>query len=104
MLTRHDTTVPDYEAVLVQVEIPAGGREGRHTHPGIAIGHVEQGTLTLEHEGRPVTDYKTGDSFILEAGKVHEGINKGNVAVKVLATFVVKKGDALTTPASAPAR
>ena len=99
VLTRHDTTAPGFEAVLVQVDIPAGGREGRHTHPCVAIGYVQQGTLTLEHEGRPATDYKTGESFILEPDKVHEGINKGSVPVKVLATFVLKKGDTLTTPA-----
>jgi len=99
VLTRHDTTAPGFEAVLVQVDIPVGGREGRHTHPCVAIGHVEQGTLTLEHEGRATTDYKAGDSFILEPDKIHEGINKGSTPVKVLATFVIKKGDTLTTPA-----
>ena len=99
VLTRHDTTAPGFEAVLVQVDIPVGGREGRHTHPCVALGYVAQGTLTLEQEGRPATDYKTGDSFLLEPDKIHEGVNKGSVPVKVLATFVVKKGDTLTTPA-----
>jgi quercetin dioxygenase-like cupin family protein len=100
ILQRHDTTAAGYEAVLVKVEIPVGGREGRHTHPGLATGYVEQGTLTLEYEGRPTIAYKPGDSFILEPGKVHEGINTGNVPVKAVATFVVEKGASLTTPAT----
>lgn len=100
ILQRHDTPAPGYEAVLVKIEIPVGGREGRHTHPGLVTGYVEQGTLTLEYEGRPTTAYKPGDSFILEPGKVHEGINTGNVPVKAVATFVVAKGAALTTPAT----
>ena len=51
VLLQHDTSVPGYEAVLVSVEIPAGGREGRHTHSGLAMIHVEEGTLTLDYEG-----------------------------------------------------
>jgi len=47
VLLQHDTSAPGFEAVLVAVDIPAGGREGRHTHPGLAMIHVEEGTLTL---------------------------------------------------------
>src|ERR1051326_4457315 len=99
VLLRHDTPAPGFEAVLVRVEIPAGGREGRHTHPGLAIIHVEEGTLSLDYEGKPTTDYKAGDSAVIEAGKIHEGINKGSTPVKVIATFVIPKGATLTAPA-----
>jgi quercetin dioxygenase-like cupin family protein len=97
VLLQHDTSVPGYEAVLVAVEIPAGGREGRHTHPGLAMIHVEEGTLTLDYEGKPTTPYKAGESFFVEAGKVHEGMNKGTTLVKAIATFVVPKGQPITT-------
>jgi len=97
VLLQHDTSVPGYEAVLVSVEIPAGGREGRHTHPGLAMIHVEEGTLTLDYEGKPTVGYKPGDSFFVEAGKVHEGMNKGTTPVKAIATFVVPKGQPITT-------
>jgi quercetin dioxygenase-like cupin family protein len=73
--------------VLVRVDFPVGGREGRHTHPGLLIIHVEEGTLTLDYEGRPTADYKPGDSVVVEAGKIHEGINKGNVPAHAVATF-----------------
>ncbi|HXD17919.1 MAG TPA: cupin domain-containing protein [Vicinamibacterales bacterium] len=101
VLLQHDTSVPGYEAVLVQVEIPAGGREGRHTHPGLAMIHVEEGTLTLDYEGKPTVGYKPGESFFVEAGKVHEGINKGTGPVKAIATFVVPKGQPITTQVAA---
>jgi quercetin dioxygenase-like cupin family protein len=58
---------------------------------------VEEGTLTLKYEGKPSTDYKPGDSVIVEAGKVHDGINKGNAPVNAIATFVIPKGATLTT-------
>ena len=104
VLQRHDTTATGYEAVLVKLEIPAGGREGRHTHPGLAFVYVEQGILTLDYEGKPTTTYKAGDSFILEPGKIHEGINNGNSPVKAVATFIVAKGASLTTPISASSK
>jgi quercetin dioxygenase-like cupin family protein len=101
VLLQHDTSVPGYEAVLVAVEIPAGGREGRHTHPGLAMIHVEEGTLTLDYEGKPTTPYKAGESFFVEAGKVHEGMNKGTTPVKAIATFVIPKGQPITTQVAA---
>ena len=97
VLLQHDTSVPGYEALLVAVEIPAGGREGRHTHPGLAMIHVEEGTLTRDYEGKPTMSYKPGDSFFVEAGKVHEGMNKGTTLVKAIATFVIPKGQPVTT-------
>ena len=99
VLLRHDTPAPGFEAVLVRVEIPVGGREGRHTHPGLLIIHVEEGTLSLDDEGKPATDYKPGDSVVVEAGKIHEGINKGSTPIKAIATFVIPKGATLTAPA-----
>jgi quercetin dioxygenase-like cupin family protein len=96
VLLRQDT-LPGQEAVLVDVEIPVGGREGRHTHPGYLLARVESGTLTLDYEGKPTATYKTGDSFIVEPGKIHEGINKSNAPIKVIAAFVVPKGMPMTT-------
>ena len=97
VLLQHDTSAPGFEALLVSVEIPAGGREGRHTHPGLAMIHVLEGTLNLDYEGKPQAAYKAGDSFFVEAGKVHEGINKSNAPVKAIATFIIPKGQPVTT-------
>ena len=97
VLLQHDTSVPGYTAVLVAVEIPPGGREGRHTHPGTLVARVEQGELTLDYESEPTRTYKTGEVFFVDAGKIHEGINKGTMPVKLLATFIVDKSKPLTT-------
>jgi quercetin dioxygenase-like cupin family protein len=97
VLLRHETPAPGFEAVLVRVDLPVGAREGRHTHPGLLLIHVEEGTLTLDYEGKPTVDYKAGDSVFVEPGKVHEGINKGNTPVKAIATFVIPTGATITT-------
>jgi quercetin dioxygenase-like cupin family protein len=90
---------PGYQTALTSVDIPVGVSEIRHTHPGMLVVYVIDGTLALETKGRPRTTYKSGDSFYVEAGKVHQGINTGTVSVKIAATLVAEKGKPLSTPA-----
>jgi quercetin dioxygenase-like cupin family protein len=98
VLMRRDISVPGYEAIMIRTEVPVGGREGRHTHPGTFVGLVEQGTFRVDYEGVPSAIYKAGDSFFVDAGKIHEGINAGDVPVKVLLTLIVENGATLVTP------
>jgi quercetin dioxygenase-like cupin family protein len=100
VLLRHAISVPGYEEVMVETEMPVGGREGRHTPPGTMFARVEQGTVTLEDEGKPTAAYNAGDSYFVDAGNIHEGVNKGDVPVKILVTFIVKTGEVVTTPAN----
>jgi quercetin dioxygenase-like cupin family protein len=99
VLLTQDLPIPGYQTVMAAVEIPVGGREGRHTHPGAVVVYVQEGVLTFDHEGKPTMTYKAGESFFIEAGKIHEGINKDASPVKAIATFVVEKGKPLTSPA-----
>jgi quercetin dioxygenase-like cupin family protein len=99
VLLRHAISVPGYEEIMVETEMPVGGREGRHTHPGTMFARVLQGSVLLEDEAKQPCVYKAGDSYFVDAGNVHEGINNGDVPVKILVTFVVKTGDVVTTPA-----
>ena len=99
MLLRHDSAVPGYEEALVAVEIPVGGREGRHTHPGSVMIYVQEGTLTFDCEGKPTATYNPGDVLYVEPDKIHEGINNGKTSVKVIANFLLKKGEPMTSPA-----
>jgi len=100
VLLTQDLPIPGYQTVMAAVEIPAGGREGRHTHPGAVVVYIQEGTITFDHEGKPTMTYKAGDSFYIEPGKIHEGINNGTSPVKAVATFVVEKGKPLTSPAA----
>jgi quercetin dioxygenase-like cupin family protein len=97
LLTQDLPIAGDYVATLVSVTIPAGGREGLPRHPGTLVAYVTEGTLTLDYEGKPTATLKAGDSFSVEAGKVHEGINRGSVPVKLIATFIVPKDQPMTT-------
>ena len=100
VLMQKDLPTGGEQMALVSVEIPVGGREGRHTHPGPLMVYVTEGALTLDYEGQPTKTYKAGDTFYVEPGKIHEGINNGTVAAKALATFVTPKGAPLTAQAN----
>lgn len=97
VLQRHDIHASGMEGVMARVEIPVGGREGRHTHPADVFAYLISGTLVLEVEGRPTAVLKPGDSFFVEAGKAHEGINRGDSPVILVGTFAADKGKPLTT-------
>ena len=97
VLLQQDLAVPGYTTALIAVEIPVGVREGKHTHPGTLVAYIQEGTLTLDYEGKPTKSYKAGDTFYVEPGKIHEGINNGSTLVKILATFIGEKGKQITT-------
>ena len=99
VLMQHDLPMAGWSEALVSVEIPVGGREGRHTHPGPLMVYIAEGAITLDYEGQPTKTYKVGDTFYVEAGKIHEGINMGNVPARAIATFVTPKGEPLTAQA-----
>ena len=61
---------PGYQTIVNVLEFAPGAREVRHTHPGALSGYVLEGTLTLEHEGRPTTAYKAGEAFYVDPGKI----------------------------------
>jgi quercetin dioxygenase-like cupin family protein len=93
-----DADLPDgSKMMMMQVTIPVGGREGRHIHSGPLIVHVISGAFSLDYEGKPNITYKAGDTFYVETGKQHEGINKGTVPAVGIAEFVIPKGAAVTT-------
>jgi quercetin dioxygenase-like cupin family protein len=97
-LLTEDLPMPGgYTATLVSVELPAGAREGRHMHSGTLIAYVKEGALTLDYEGKPTVTYKTGETFSVEPGKVHEGTNKGDMTTRLIATFVFPKDQPMTT-------
>ena len=98
-LLKQDATIPGFQAAVTIVEIPAGASEIRHTHPGPLTVYVLEGSLILEHEGRPDATYQAGQAVLVEAGKIHRGINTGATPVKLVATLISEKGK----PASSPA-
>ncbi|MBV8888378.1 MAG: cupin domain-containing protein [Alphaproteobacteria bacterium] len=99
MLQKGDTVdIPGHEVVMGISEVTPGAAAGRHTHPGTEIGYVIEGSGTLLVDGQAPREVKPGDSWIIDAGKVHDA-KAGPNGVKVVGVFVVEKGKPLATPA-----
>ena len=86
-----------HEAVMGVAEIAPGAMAGKHRHPGIEIGYVLEGSVTLEHEGEAAKQLKAGDAFKNEPG-VHNARNTGKTPVKILAVYLVEKGKPIAEP------
>jgi quercetin dioxygenase-like cupin family protein len=100
ILQQFDLSAPGREAVQAMVEFPVGSETGRHTHPGEEISFVEQGPFVLEIDGQAPRTLKTGDAFMVPAGKIHNGHPPAGGTAKVLATYVIEKGKPVSTPAT----
>jgi quercetin dioxygenase-like cupin family protein len=84
---------PGWEAILVQRILPPGAESGKHTQSGNEIVYIEEGSATLEVQGKPTVTLKPGEAFTTVAGEVHNVKNASSSApAKALAFYVAKKG------------
>ncbi|OHV25070.1 cupin domain-containing protein [Rhizobium sp. RMa-01] len=98
-LVSNDIDVPGHEAVQVRVDFAPGVLAPNHSHPGEEIAFVLQGTLEYRLEGREPVTLKAGQSLFIPSGVVHAAKNVGNGKASELATYIVRKGEALVVPA-----
>src|SRR5580658_2908087 len=92
VLQRKDLSVPGHEGVVVRIDIAPGVSAGRHTHPGEEITYVLDGEGEILIDGQPPLKIKAGESFIVPAGAKHDARNTGKVPLKLVAVYVVEKG------------
>ena len=97
-LQKFDVPGTNYETVIGMAEIVPNVLIGRHTHPGPESGYMLDGDMTLLVEGQPPLEVKTGESYKVPPGAVHDA-KTGAKGAKVLATYVVEKGKPLASPA-----
>ncbi len=87
-----------YETVIGIAEIAPNVAIGRHTHPGPESGYVMAGSFELLIDGQAPRLLKVGDSYQVPPGAVHDA-KAGPEGAKVIATYVVQKGQPLAIPA-----
>jgi quercetin dioxygenase-like cupin family protein len=88
----------NYEAVTATVEIAPGFKAGRHLHPGVVFALVTEGEFWLALDGQPEKTYKAGEQLTLPLKGIHNEGAVGSVPVKLIATYVVEKGQPLAIP------
>ncbi len=89
------------EVVVVSAEFPSGAKTGLHTHPGDEYATVLEGSLDVLVEGQPPKRVQAGEAYHNARGVIHETRNTGETAARIVATFVIDKGQPLSQPVPA---
>jgi len=97
-LQKFDVPDTNFETVIGIAEIVPNVSIGRHTHPGPEPGYMMEGEMVLMVQGQPEKMVKTGESYQVPAGAIHDA-KTGPQGAKVIATYVVEKGKPLASPA-----
>ena len=95
-LQRHDLNIVGHEVLQARVDFAPGAFFPRHKHPGEEIIYVISGTIEYEVDGKPVV-VKAGDVLFVGDGVIHAARNIGSEPAAELATYVLRKGEPLTT-------
>jgi len=95
-LQRFDVPETAYETIIGIAEIAPNVSIGRHTHPGPESGYVLEGSLELLIDGEPARQVKAGESYKVPPRAIHDA-KTGPAGAKVIATYVVEKGQPLAS-------
>lgn len=97
-LQKFDVPGTNYETVIGIAEVVPDVSIGRHSHPGPELGFMLDGEMVLMVAGQPDKTVKSGESYQVPAGAIHDA-KAGPKGAKVIATYVIEKGKPLATPA-----
>ena len=92
---RHDLDVAGREVLQVRVDFAPGVAFGFHSHPGVEIAYVLEGTLEYQLEGKPPVTLTAGQALFIPSGVSHAAKNVGTGNAAELATYLVEKGKPL---------
>jgi quercetin dioxygenase-like cupin family protein len=98
ILQRTDIPGTNLEIIYATVEIAAGVKAGRHSHPGTVIAQVTDGEFWIHFDGQPEKVVRAGESLTVPDRAIH---NEGapEKAAKLNAVYVLEKGQPLASPA-----
>ncbi|KJH79043.1 MULTISPECIES: cupin domain-containing protein [Pseudomonas] len=91
-LLHRDMDVAGQEVLQVRVDFEPGVVSPKHSHPGVEVAYVLEGTFEYQLEGQPAVTLKAGDSLYIPAGVAHVAKNTSATTSSELATYIVKKG------------
>jgi quercetin dioxygenase-like cupin family protein len=98
ILQRADVPGTNLEVVYAAVEIAAGVKAGRHSHPGTVFAKIVDGDFWFALDGQPEKVVKAGESLTIPDRAIH---NEGatDKPVKLDVVYIVEKGKPLAAPA-----
>jgi quercetin dioxygenase-like cupin family protein len=89
---RHDLDDTGREVIQVRVDFAPSAAFPMHTHPGVEVAYVLEGTLEYSFEDKPPVTLKAGQSLYIPPGMPHAARNPGGAQAAELATYLVEKG------------
>ncbi len=98
-LTHRDFGDSVREVIQTRVDFGPGAAFPRHSHPGVEVAYVLEGSLEYQLDDKPPVTLKAGDSLFIPAGTIHSARNAGSGKASELATYVVEKGKPLVVAA-----
>lgn len=92
------------EVTAVRVVIPPGTQTGWHKHPVPCFAYILEGELHVQIDGGETKILKAGEAYAETVDVMHNGVNQGNVPVKLVmfATGASGQPYAVRPPASEP--
>lgn len=94
-IARTETVRKQYDsktnAIQVRVDFAPGASFPKHSHPGVEIAYVLNGSIEYELDGKTVR-LQAGESLYVPAGAAHSAKNTGAGITSELATYLVEDG------------
>ena len=84
------------------VTIPPGGSTGWHLHEVPLFAYILEGEITLDYGEKGIMTKKAGDSMLEAMNWAHNGMNKGDVPLRILAVYMGADGLANAETAADP--
>lgn len=94
-----DLALHDWSATLVEVSYPPGASSSPHTHPGITIAYVLEGSIRSKVGEQPERTFTSGQAFVELPGQLHAVSRNASDSepARLLAVLLGEKGKPLTT-------
>jgi quercetin dioxygenase-like cupin family protein len=83
------------------IVVGPGGRSGWHSHPGILLVTVKEGSVDWYDKDCAKRTYSAGQSFT-EGAEPHNVVNSGATNARLLIAYITKKGDPRRTENAQP--
>ncbi|MFE7647851.1 cupin domain-containing protein [Streptomyces phaeoluteigriseus] len=97
LLQENPSPAEGWKTVQTLVEIPRRKESGRHSHPGVEVGYIVRGDVSMEFDDGTTLRLRTGDPFFIPSETIHNARNIGTVTTMMLSTYVVDETKPLVT-------
>ena len=88
----------DNQVTILKITMPPGKSTGWHKHLIPVFAYVLEGTITVEFENKKSIDYLKNSTISESFNTYHNGVNRGNEDVVLLAFYMGEKGKPLSVP------